>query len=213
VSELQTRTKEWIEGDPDPRTRADLTALLSSGDPDELAERMDGTLEFGTAGIRGVVEAGSNRMNRAVVIRTTAGLVAYLDRTTTADQRYVVVGRDARPSSAVFMEDTIGVLLAAGYRVGCDGAALIRLWPQEAARRGLRALPAFTAANKGRAASPLAAEGYYVGAGLVIIAIVLITCCTARGVCISWSGTCRVAMCTALGPRDLPGRKWLAPSR
>lgn len=117
MSELETRTKEWIEGDPDPKTRAELTALLSSGDTELLAERMNGTLEFGTAGIRGVVEAGSNRMNRSVVIRTTAGLVAYLDRTTTPDQRFVVVGRDARPSSAVFMEDTIGVLLAAGYRV------------------------------------------------------------------------------------------------
>lgn len=117
MSELERRTKEWIEGDPDPRTRAELTALLSSGEADGLAERMNGTLEFGTAGIRGVVEGGSNRMNRAVVIRTTAGLVAFLDRTTSPDQRFVVVGRDARPSSGVFMEDTVGVLLAAGYRV------------------------------------------------------------------------------------------------
>jgi phosphomannomutase len=117
VSELETRTKEWIDGDPDPRTRAELTALLSNGDTTQLAERMNGTLEFGTAGIRGVVEGGSNRMNRAVVVRTTAGLAAYLDRTTSPDERLVVVGRDARPSSAGFMEDTIGVLLAAGYRV------------------------------------------------------------------------------------------------
>ena len=117
MSELERAAQEWIEGDPDPKTRSELTALLSGGDTDELTERMSGTLEFGTAGIRGVVEAGSNRMNRAVVIRTTAGLVAYLDKTTQSDERLVIVGRDARPSSAVFMEDTIGVLLAAGYRV------------------------------------------------------------------------------------------------
>lgn len=117
MNDLERRTKAWIEGDPDPKTRAELTALLANGDDDLLAERMNGTLEFGTAGIRGVVEAGSNRMNRAVVIRTTAGLVAYLDQTTEPEERLVIVGRDARPSSAVFMEDTIGVLLAAGYRV------------------------------------------------------------------------------------------------
>ena len=103
VSGLETRTKEWIDGDPDPRTRAELTALLSNGETTQLAERMNGTLEFGTAGIRGVVEGGSNRMNRAVVVRTTAGLTAYLDRTTAPDERLVIVGRDARPSSAGFM--------------------------------------------------------------------------------------------------------------
>lgn len=117
MTELETRTHEWIDGDPDPKTRAEMTSLLAHEEVDEVAERMAGTLEFGTAGIRGVVEGGSNRMNRAVVIRTTAGLVSYLDRTTTPEQRLVVVGRDARPSSASFMEDTIGVLLAAGYRV------------------------------------------------------------------------------------------------
>ncbi len=78
---------------------------------------MAGTLEFGTAGIRGVVEGGSNRMNRAVVIRTTAGLAAYLDETVPDDRRLVLVGRDARVSSETFMEDTVGVLLAAGFQV------------------------------------------------------------------------------------------------
>ena len=117
MEDLEARTRAWIEGDPDPKTRAELTALLTNGGADELAERMAGTLEFGTAGIRGAVEGGSNRMNRAVVIRTTAGLASYLLETVPEDQRLVVVGRDARTSSDVFMEDTVGVLLAAGFRV------------------------------------------------------------------------------------------------
>jgi phosphomannomutase len=117
MTDLDSRTKAWLEADPDPETRAQLQALLASDSTEELSERMGGTLEFGTAGIRGVVEAGSNRMNRAVVIRTTAGLVRFLQGTTAPEDRLVAVGRDARPSSASFMEDTVGVLVAAGFRV------------------------------------------------------------------------------------------------
>jgi phosphomannomutase len=117
MSNLTQRAQEWIDGDPDPLTRAELSQLIASGDTDELAERMAGTLAFGTAGIRGVVEAGSNRMNRAMVIRTTAGLVQYLLARTSPEERLVAIGRDARPSSLSFMEDTVGVLTAAGFDV------------------------------------------------------------------------------------------------
>ncbi len=120
MSELQERVEAWIAGDPDSVTRRELQRLLDAGDTTELEDRMDGTLAFGTAGIRGVVGAGSNRMNRATVIRTTAGLAAHLldtvDREGTAAP-LIVVGRDARPSSEAFMEDTIGVLTAAGFAV------------------------------------------------------------------------------------------------
>ena len=79
---------------------------------------MDGTLAFGTAGLRGVVAAGSNRMNRATVIRTTRGLAGYLlDRHRGPPDGPVVVGRDARPSSLDFMRDTVAVLTAAGLAV------------------------------------------------------------------------------------------------
>ena len=71
--DLRRRTEEWIAADPQKKTRRELTKLLEAGDADELTERMDGSLEFGTAGLRGKVEAGSNRMNRAVVIRTSRG--------------------------------------------------------------------------------------------------------------------------------------------
>jgi phosphomannomutase len=117
MTDLTQRAQEWIDGDPDPLTRAELSQLIAGGDPDELAERMAGTLAFGTAGIRGVVEAGSNRMNRAMVIRTTAGLANYLLARTEPSERLVAIGRDARPSSPSFMEDTIGVLTAAGFDV------------------------------------------------------------------------------------------------
>ncbi len=107
----------WAAHDPDPHTRAELEALIDAGAVDDLADRMDGTLTFGTAGLRGVVEAGSNRMNRAVVIRTTRGVADHLLATTGPDRGPVVVGRDARLSSQAFMEDTIAVLAAAGLDV------------------------------------------------------------------------------------------------
>jgi phosphomannomutase len=116
--------RAWILGDPDPRTRAELSALLDPGNLTELADRMDGTLAFGTAGLRGIVEAGSNRMNRATVIRATRGLADFLlARHGGAPDAPVVVGRDARPSSSDFMRDTVGVLSAAGLRV--------RFWEEE----------------------------------------------------------------------------------
>ncbi len=115
---LRTRVQSWIAEDPDPDTRAGLEKLLASGDEKELADRFAGTLEFGTAGLRGVLGGGPNRMNRAVVRRTTAGLAKYLEETVEgAKRRGVVVGYDGRRLSREFAEETAGVLAAAGFTV------------------------------------------------------------------------------------------------
>lgn len=106
----------WIAADPDPATRAELQAIVDSGDTGELASRVGQTLRFGTAGIRGAVGAGPGRMNRAVVIRTTHGLAEYL----VAQGRregFVVVAYDGRITSRTFAADTAGVLAAAGITV------------------------------------------------------------------------------------------------
>ena len=118
AEELTARTRAWIDGDPDPDTRQELKALLGAGDLAALEDRMAGPLEFGTAGIRGAVGAGPNRMNRAVVIRTTRGLAdVLLDRNGGKVDRPVVVGRDARVSSESLAADTVGVLAAAEIQV------------------------------------------------------------------------------------------------
>ncbi len=104
--------ERWIADDPDPATRAELAALL---DDPALADRMAGTLRFGTAGLRGPVRAGSNGMNVAVVTRATAGLAAWLARD--GRRGTVVVGRDARHGSEAFAAATAGVLAGAGFTV------------------------------------------------------------------------------------------------
>jgi phosphomannomutase len=114
---LRARVDAWLADDPDADTRAELAALVTAAERDEsaaeeLADRFDGRLEFGTAGLRGEVAAGPNRMNRAVVIRAAAGLAAYL---VDNDQRgKVVIGYDARTRSDVFASDTADVLQGAG---------------------------------------------------------------------------------------------------
>ncbi|MFO0652798.1 MAG: phospho-sugar mutase [Polyangiales bacterium] len=105
----------WIEEDPDASTRAELTAIVEANDLAALADRFGAKLEFGTAGLRGVLGAGPNRMNRAVVIRTTAGLCEYLkSQVPDAATRGVVVGYDGRRMSPEFAADAVAVIAAAG---------------------------------------------------------------------------------------------------
>ena len=114
---LVETAKAWLAEDPDPDTAAELSALIEqteSGDTRaaaELADAFDGTLQFGTAGLRGRLGPGSNRMNRVVVARAAAGLAAYLrDHGGTA----VVVGYDARRNFDVFARDTARIMAGAG---------------------------------------------------------------------------------------------------
>ncbi|RZS36803.1 phosphomannomutase [Herbihabitans rhizosphaerae] len=122
TSDLRDRTFRWIADDPDSAAQAELQQLLAramGADPTavtELADRMDGTLQFGTAGLRGKVRAGSNGMNTAVVATTTAGVVQWL-RLKGNLTGTVVVGRDARHGSDRFAAEAAGVFAAAGFDV------------------------------------------------------------------------------------------------
>ncbi|MFZ5850482.1 MAG: phospho-sugar mutase [Actinomycetota bacterium] len=113
-ADLWARARRWLAEDPDPLTRAELADLLDAGDVPAVADRFAGPLQFGTAGLRGELGAGPNRMNRAVVIRATAGLAGYLRA---AGCRRVVVGYDARHRSADFAADAVAVLDGAGLEV------------------------------------------------------------------------------------------------
>ncbi len=121
--ELVAAARAWRDDDPDPETRAEVDALLGGAggggrapDLDGLRDRFGTSLTFGTAGLRGEMAAGPNRMNRATVIRATAGLARYL-----ADEGHggepVIVGFDARHRSADFAADAAAVFAGAGFRV------------------------------------------------------------------------------------------------
>jgi phosphomannomutase len=115
LAEIRSRAEEWWRGDPDEETARELKGLLDRKDDQELADRFGASLEFGTAGLRGVLGAGPNRMNRAVVRRTTAGLARYLLRELPeVTRRGVVVGRDGRRMSREFARDVAEVLAAEG---------------------------------------------------------------------------------------------------
>ncbi|MEU0933362.1 phospho-sugar mutase [Embleya sp. NPDC005971] len=121
LSDVIEIARAWLAEDPDPDTRAELEALLEADDREGLADRFAGLLQFGTAGLRGELGAGPNRMNRAVVIRAAAGLAAYLKTVYLTDtvapaatRNAVVIGFDARYKSDVFARDTAAVLEAAG---------------------------------------------------------------------------------------------------
>ena len=120
VAALLERARAWAAEDPDDETRTELEAIVADvengGDPSELADRFDGTLEFGTAGLRGALGAGPNRMNRVVVTRAAAGLASYLRDIGAPRNSAVVIGYDARHNSDVFAQDTAEVMAGAGMR-------------------------------------------------------------------------------------------------
>ena len=117
ADDLLATAEEWAADDPDPATAAELRALIErarSGDEaahEELAAAFDGTLQFGTAGLRGRLGPGSNRMNRAVVSRAAAGLAEYLRE---RGGHSIVIGYDARRNSDAFAHDTARIMAGAG---------------------------------------------------------------------------------------------------
>ncbi len=116
------RAESWIEHDPDPQSRAELEPIVKAakaGDASaqkDLTDRFAGPLEFGTAGLRGVLGAGESRMNLAVVRRTTLGLARYLlsDAKLEAKKRGVAIGYDGRRMSKEFAETAACVLASQG---------------------------------------------------------------------------------------------------
>ncbi len=117
-NELDAKASAWAANDCDPATADEVRALLAAQDWKSLEDRFGQALEFGTAGLRGVIGGGTNRMNRAVVRRTTLGLARYLKaKLPSVVSRGVVLGRDGRRMSDVFLADAASVLCAEGIPV------------------------------------------------------------------------------------------------
>lgn len=113
-AQLLAEVQAWIADDPDPKTAAELTRLVADGDEATLNKYFAGFLQFGTAGLRGPIGPGPSCMNRAVVGRTAAGLVAYMKE---RGMTRVVIGRDARYGSEDFTQESAEIFSGAGFEV------------------------------------------------------------------------------------------------
>ncbi|WP_416971923.1 phospho-sugar mutase [Streptomyces sp. 4F14] len=164
--DLMARARTWLAEDPDPDTRDELSKLIEANDVAELTARFSGTLQFGTAGLRGELGAGPMRMNRTVVIRAAAGLAAYLKSKGETDA-LVVIGYDARHKSADFARDTAAVMTGAGLRA----AVLPRPLPTPVLAYAIRHLGAAAGVEVTASHNPPRDNGYkvYLGDGSQIV--------------------------------------------
>lgn len=117
---LVDQAESWLAQDPDPVTKEQLRQLLTAAESDsnaltELKDAFRAPLEFGTAGLRGALGAGPNRMNRVTVLQAAAGLAAYLIGNGFKGQP-VTIGFDGRYNSDIFARDTAEVLAGAGMK-------------------------------------------------------------------------------------------------
>ncbi|WEK60309.1 MAG: phospho-sugar mutase [Candidatus Microbacterium colombiense] len=120
--ERLAQARAWLRQDPDHETRDELAGLItraSGGDEAAVAElddRFGARLAFGTAGLRGELGAGSNRMNRVLVAQAAAGFAAYLRERAHGTTPTVVIGYDGRRNSRVFATDSAEIFAGAGLR-------------------------------------------------------------------------------------------------
>jgi phosphomannomutase len=139
AARLTQAATAWRDADPDPVTRAEMDQLIASGDTPALAERFEGELAFGTAGIRAEIGAGPMRMNRLVIGRVAAGLARYIQaKDPAAATAGVVIGYDGRTNSSVFATDAARIL----SRAGISTWLLPRALPTPVLAFSVRHLPA-----------------------------------------------------------------------
>ncbi|KAH6918817.1 phosphoglucomutase 1, partial [Coprinopsis sp. MPI-PUGE-AT-0042] len=118
TDDLQRQAEEWLRLDKNPETRAEVEELLSGNKTKELELRFGSRIEFGTAGLRGRMEAGWSRMNDLTIIQASQGLAEYVaTNVSDALSKGVVVGHDHRHHSRHWAELTATAFLNRGFKV------------------------------------------------------------------------------------------------
>jgi len=114
---LLAAAEAWLQQDPDETTRAELSALIEAGDEAELQARFGKRLQFGTAGLRGRLGAGPNRMNRVSVAQAALGIANWVKQNPEFAEPSVVIGFDGRINSDVFAKESAAIFAGAGLEV------------------------------------------------------------------------------------------------
>ncbi len=118
LKDVRAKANEWLGDGYDDATRAEVKRMLDDPDPTQLIESFYRDLEFGTGGLRGIMGAGTNRMNRYTVGAATQGLANYLNETfKDLPEISVAVGHDVRNNSREFAEIVADVFSANGITV------------------------------------------------------------------------------------------------
>ncbi|WP_373818290.1 phospho-sugar mutase [Porphyromonas loveana] len=118
LEQVRAKARTWLGSGYDASTQEAVRAMLDNADTTELVDAFYRDLEFGTGGLRGIMGAGSNRMNRYTVAAATQGLANYLLREfATLPQISVAIGYDCRNNSRFFADTTAAVFSANGIRV------------------------------------------------------------------------------------------------
>lgn len=118
LKQVTEKANKWLGAEYDAETREAVKAMLESEDKTELIESFYKDLEFGTGGLRGIMGAGTNRMNIYTVGAATQGLANYLKVAfADLDEIKVVVGHDVRNNSRKFAEIVADIFSANGIKV------------------------------------------------------------------------------------------------
>lgn len=117
LQKVMERAQSWLSEGYDADTQKEVRRMLEAEDKTELIEAFYKNLEFGTGGLRGIMGAGTNRMNRYTVSMATQGLSNYLLKAFPNEQIKVVIGHDCRNNSRFFAETAANVFSANGIKV------------------------------------------------------------------------------------------------
>lgn len=117
LESVKARAAEWLTDVYDEATKAEVRRMLNSQDSTELIDSFYRDLEFGTGGLRGIMGAGTNRMNIYTVGAATQGLSNYLKKCFAGQEVKVAIGHDCRNNSRLFAETSAGIFAANGIKV------------------------------------------------------------------------------------------------
>lgn len=116
IAQCEATAKQWLSPSFDEETRKEVQAMLNSEDKTALVDAFYQNLEFGTGGLRGIMGAGTNRINKYVVGMATQGFANYVLKAFPGKQCSVVIGHDCRNNGRMYAETVAAIFSANGIK-------------------------------------------------------------------------------------------------